>query len=93
MSGDYKVVVVILLGCIVASLGKALFHAGSGPAQSSQMVQCPVLAHRSVGGALRPPDGRRPSAPDFSARRSLEVSIMLAAKRRAAGETVRTARA
>ena len=39
MSSDYKVVVVILLGCIVASLGKALFHMSSGPAQSSEMVQ------------------------------------------------------
>jgi hypothetical protein len=38
MSQDYKVIVVILLGCIVVSLGKALFHMSSGPAQSKQMA-------------------------------------------------------
>jgi hypothetical protein len=39
MSQDLKVVVVILLGCIVASLGKALFHMSSGPDQSKEMAQ------------------------------------------------------
>jgi hypothetical protein len=39
MSEDLKVVVVILLGCIVASLGKALFHMSSGPDQSKEMAQ------------------------------------------------------
>ena len=39
MSSDFKVIVVVLLGCIVASLGKALFHMSSGPAQSGEMVQ------------------------------------------------------
>jgi hypothetical protein len=34
-----KAVVVILLGCIVASLGKALFHMSSGPSKSGQMVE------------------------------------------------------
>jgi Protein of unknown function (DUF2909) len=35
----FKLVVIVLLGCIVASLGKALFHMSSGPAQSGEMVQ------------------------------------------------------
>jgi hypothetical protein len=35
----FKGVVLVLLGCIVASLGKALFHMSSGPAQSGEMVQ------------------------------------------------------
>lgn len=39
MPQDFKVIVVILLGCIVASLGKALFHMSSGPDQSGAMVQ------------------------------------------------------
>lgn len=39
MPQDFKIVVIVLLGCIVASLGKALFHMSSGPAQSAQMVQ------------------------------------------------------
>jgi hypothetical protein len=39
MPEDFKIIVVILLGCIVASLGKALFHMSSGPTQSGQMVQ------------------------------------------------------
>jgi hypothetical protein len=39
MPQDFKVIVVILLGCIVASLGKALFHMSSGPNQSGEMVQ------------------------------------------------------
>jgi hypothetical protein len=39
MPEEFKVVVVILLGCIVASLGKALFHMSSGPDQSGEMVQ------------------------------------------------------
>ncbi len=39
MPQDFKVIVVVLLGCIVASLGKALFHMSSGPNQSGEMVQ------------------------------------------------------
>jgi FtsH-binding integral membrane protein len=34
-----KVVVVVLLGCIVASLGKALFHMSSGPEDSAKTAQ------------------------------------------------------
>ena len=39
MPEDLKVVVVLLLGGIVISLGKALFHMSSGPNQSGEMVQ------------------------------------------------------
>jgi hypothetical protein len=39
MPQDFKVIVVVLLGCIVASLGKALFHMSSGPNQSGEMIQ------------------------------------------------------
>ncbi len=39
MPQDFKVIVVVLLGCIVGSLGKALFHMSSGPNQSGEMVQ------------------------------------------------------
>lgn len=39
MPQDFKVIVVVLLGCIVASLGKALFHMSSGPNQSGEMLQ------------------------------------------------------
>ncbi|HTV77641.1 MAG TPA: DUF2909 domain-containing protein [Steroidobacteraceae bacterium] len=39
MPEDFKVIVVVLLGCIIASLGKALFHMSSGPTQSGAMVQ------------------------------------------------------
>jgi hypothetical protein len=39
MPEEFKVLVVVLLGCIVVSLGKALFHMSSGPSQSGQMVQ------------------------------------------------------
>jgi hypothetical protein len=39
MPQDFRVVVIVLLGCIVASLGKALFHMSSGPNQSAEMVQ------------------------------------------------------
>jgi hypothetical protein len=39
MPQDFKVIVIVLLGCIVASLGKALFHMSSGPNQSGEMVQ------------------------------------------------------
>ena len=35
----FKILVIALLGCIVVSLGKALFHMSSGPSQSGQMVQ------------------------------------------------------
>jgi hypothetical protein len=39
MPEDFKVVVVLLLGGIVVSLGKALFHMSSGPNQGGEMVQ------------------------------------------------------
>jgi hypothetical protein len=39
MESGFQLVVFILLGCIVASLGKALFHMGSGPDQSGKTVQ------------------------------------------------------
>ena len=39
MPQDFKVIVILLLGGIVASLGKALFHMSSGPNQSAEMVQ------------------------------------------------------
>jgi hypothetical protein len=39
MPQDFKVIVIVLFGCIVASLGKALFHMSSGPNQSGEMVQ------------------------------------------------------
>jgi hypothetical protein len=34
-----KVLIVVLLGCIVASLGKALFHMSSGPKSSAKTAQ------------------------------------------------------
>ena len=34
-----KVVIVVLLGCIVTSLGKALFHMSSGPQDSAKTLQ------------------------------------------------------
>ncbi len=34
-----KVLVMVLLGCIVASLGKALFHMSSGPESSARTAQ------------------------------------------------------
>ena len=34
-----KVLVVVLLGCIVASLGKAMFHMSSGPEDSAKTVR------------------------------------------------------
>jgi hypothetical protein len=49
MPEDFKVVVVVLLGAIVVSLGKAMFHMSSGPGQSGEMVQ--ALAWR-VGLSL-----------------------------------------
>jgi hypothetical protein len=39
MPEEFKIVVIALLGCIVVSLGKALFHMSSGPGQSGEMVQ------------------------------------------------------
>jgi Protein of unknown function (DUF2909) len=39
MPEEFKIIVIALLGCIVVSLGKALFHMSSGPSQSGQMVQ------------------------------------------------------
>lgn len=39
MPQDFKVIVIVILGCVVASLGKALFHMSSGPNQSGEMVQ------------------------------------------------------
>jgi hypothetical protein len=38
MPQEFKVIVLVLLGCIVASLGKALFHMSSGPNQSDEMI-------------------------------------------------------
>jgi hypothetical protein len=49
MPEDFKVVVVMLLGAIVVSLGKAMFHMSSGRDQSGEMVQ--ALAWR-VGLSL-----------------------------------------
>lgn len=34
-----KISIVVLLGCIVASLGKAMFHLSSGPEDSGKTVQ------------------------------------------------------
>ena len=34
-----KILIVVLLGCIVASLGKAMFHLSSGPDDSARTVQ------------------------------------------------------
>jgi len=34
-----KVLIVVLLGCIVTSLGKAMFHLSSGPEDSAKMAQ------------------------------------------------------
>jgi Protein of unknown function (DUF2909) len=39
MSQVVQIAVVVLLGCIVVSLGKAMFHLSSGPDQSGRMVQ------------------------------------------------------
>jgi Protein of unknown function (DUF2909) len=39
VDSGFKLVVVVLLGCIVVSLGKAMFHMGSGPEQSAKTVQ------------------------------------------------------
>lgn len=39
MPEEFKIVVIALLGGIVVSLGKALFHMSSGPSQSGAMVQ------------------------------------------------------
>ena len=39
MDFAFKLVVFVLLGCIVLSLGKALFHMGSGPEQSAKTIQ------------------------------------------------------
>jgi Protein of unknown function (DUF2909) len=49
MPEDFKVVVVVLLGAIVVSLGKAMFHMSSGRGQSGEMVE--ALAWR-VGLSL-----------------------------------------
>ncbi len=35
----FKLVVLLLLGCIIASLAKAMFHMSSGPDQSGQTVR------------------------------------------------------
>jgi hypothetical protein len=35
----FKMLVVVLLACVVASLAKAMFHMSSGPDQSGQMVR------------------------------------------------------
>jgi hypothetical protein len=34
-----KILIVVCLGCIVASLGKAMFHLSSGPEDSAKTVQ------------------------------------------------------
>ena len=34
-----KILIVVLLGCIVASLGKAMFHLSSGPEDSAKTAQ------------------------------------------------------
>jgi hypothetical protein len=34
-----RILIVVLLGCIVASLGKAMFHLSSGPEDSARTVQ------------------------------------------------------
>ena len=34
-----KILIMVLLGCIVASLGKAMFHLSSGPEDSAKTVQ------------------------------------------------------
>ncbi len=34
-----KVLIVVLLGCIIASLGKALFHMSSGPEDSAKTAR------------------------------------------------------
>jgi hypothetical protein len=34
-----RILIVVLLGCIVASLGKAMFHLSSGPEDSAKTVQ------------------------------------------------------
>ncbi|HEX3839072.1 MAG TPA: twin transmembrane helix small protein [Steroidobacteraceae bacterium] len=39
MPEEFRFVVIALLGCIVVSLGKALFHMSSGPSHSGEMVQ------------------------------------------------------
>jgi Protein of unknown function (DUF2909) len=49
MPEEFKIIVIALLGCIVVSLGKALFHMSSGPSQSGEMLQ--ALAWR-VGLSL-----------------------------------------
>ncbi len=36
---EIKVLIVVVLGCIVASLGKAMFHMSSGPDASAKTVQ------------------------------------------------------
>jgi hypothetical protein len=38
-----KVVIVVLLGCIIASLGKAMFHMSSGPEDSAKTVRALTL--------------------------------------------------
>ena len=38
-----KVLVIVLLGCIVASLGKALFHMSAGPEDSAKTVRALTL--------------------------------------------------
>lgn len=38
-----KILIIVLLGCIVASLGKAMFHLSSGPDDSARTVQALTL--------------------------------------------------
>jgi hypothetical protein len=39
MASGFQLIVIILLGCIVVSLGKAMFHMASGPDQSGKTLQ------------------------------------------------------
>lgn len=38
-----KILIIVLLGCIVASLGKAMFHLSSGPDDAARTVQALTL--------------------------------------------------
>ena len=42
-----KVLVVVLLGMVVVSLGKAMFHLSSGPEDSAKTVQALTVRHQS----------------------------------------------
>lgn len=36
---ELKIVIVLLLGAVIASLGKAMFHMSSGPADGARMAR------------------------------------------------------